>query len=133
MFVERIAYVDYDGNRREEDFRFNLTQAELMELEFDTAGGLEETVKRMIDGLDSKSIGRLFKMIILKAYGEKSADGKRFVKSEELSKAFSETEAYNILYMKLLTNEEFAKKFMSNLVPNVDPKTQNVPAPAIVR
>lgn len=131
MFVERIKYTDYDGNNREEDFRFNLTQAELMEMELDTVGGLEETIKRMIDGLDSRAIGKLFKAIILKSYGEKSPDGKRFVKSEELSKAFSETEAYNILYMRLLTDEGYANKFMSNLVPSVDKPA--IPAPSVVK
>jgi hypothetical protein len=133
MFIERIAYVDYDGNKREEDFRFNLTQAELMEMEFDTVGGLEESIKRMIDGLDSKAIGKLFKTIIMKSYGEKSADGKRFMKSEEISKAFSETEAYNVLYMRLLTDEAFANKFISNLVPKVDGAGAKVSAPAVVK
>lgn len=133
MFLERISYVDYDGNKREEDFRFNLTQAELMEMEFDTAGGLEESIKRMVDGLDSKAIGKLFKTIILKSYGEKSADGKRFMKSDEISKAFSETEAYNILYMHLLTDQDFANKFISNLVPVVDANGNKITAPVVVK
>lgn len=133
MFKERITYVDYDGQTRTEDFRFNLTKSELMEMEFDTEGGLEKAISRMVDGLDTRRIGKLFKDIILKAYGEKSLDGKRFVKSEEISKAFSETEAYNQLYMKLLTDEKFANAFINGLVDGVQPLPNNsaVPAPPI--
>lgn len=133
MFKERITYVDYDGQTRTEDFRFNLTKTELMEMEFDTEGGLEKAISRMVDGLDTRRIGKLFKDIILKAYGEKSLDGKRFVKSEEISKAFSETEAYNQLYMKLLTDEKFANAFINGLVDGVQPLPNNsaVPAPPI--
>lgn len=133
MFKERITYVDYDGQTRTEDFRFNLTKSELMEMEFDTEGGLEKAISRMVDGLDTRRIGKLFKDIILKAYGEKSLGGKRFVKSEEISKAFSETEAYNQLYMKLLTDEKFANAFINGLVDGVQPLPNNsaVPAPPI--
>lgn len=133
MFKERITYVDYDGQTRTEDFRFNLTKSELMEMEFDTEGGLEKAISRMVDGLDTRRIGKLFKDLILKAYGEKSLDGKRFVKSEEISKAFSETEAYNQLYMRLLTDEKFANTFVNGLVDGVQPLPNNsaVPAPPI--
>lgn len=133
MFKERITYVDYDGQTRTEDFRFNLTKSELMEMEFDTEGGLEKAISRMVDGLDTRRIGKLFKDLILKSYGEKSLDGKRFVKSEEISKAFSETEAYNQLYMKLLTDEKFANAFINGLVDGVQPLPNNsaVPAPPI--
>lgn len=133
MFVERISYVDYDGNERTEDFRFNLSQAELMEMEFETPGGLEAMIKRIVDQKDVQALGKLFRAVILKSYGEKSPDGKRFVKSEELSKAFSETEAYNQLYMHLIRDEAFANKFVSNLVPNVGDPNSSVSAPAIVR
>lgn len=133
MFVERISYVDYDGNERTEDFRFNLSQAELMEMEFETPGGLEAMIKRIVDQKDVQALGKLFRSVILKSYGEKSPDGKRFVKSEDLSKAFSETEAYNQLYMHLIRDEAFANKFVSNLVPNVGDPNSSVSAPAIVR
>lgn len=117
MIVKRIKYTDYDGNEREEDFRFNLSESELMKMEFDTEGGMEALINKIIDEKDAKKIGELFDRVILMSYGEKSADGKRFVKSPEISKAFSETEAYNVLYMELLTDEKAAAAFVNGLVP----------------
>lgn len=141
MIVKRIKYTDYDGNEREEDFRFNLSESELMKMEFDTEGGMEALINKIIDEKDSKKIGELFDKIILMSYGEKSADGKRFVKSPELSKAFSETEAYNVLYMELLTDEKAAAAFVNGLVPTKianemqakqgQPARLNIPAPPI--
>lgn len=138
MIVKRIKYTDYDGNEREEDFRFNLTEAELMKMEFDTEGGMEALINKIIDEKDAKKIGELFDKIILMSYGEKSADGKRFVKSPEISKAFSETEAYNVLYMELLTDEKAASAFVNGLVPqkiaNEMQAQQNrprIPAPTV--
>lgn len=138
MIVKRIKYVDYDGNEREEDFRFNLTEAELMKMEFNTIGGMEQMINKIMDEKDTKKIGELFDKVLLTSYGEKSADGKRFVKSPELSKAFSETEAYNVLYMELLTDEKAATAFINGLIPqNVADKVQNlqsnsrIPAPPI--
>ena len=129
MIVKRIKYTDYDGNEREEDFRFNLTEAELMKMEFNTVGGMEQMINKIMDEKDTKKIGELFDKVLLASYGEKSADGKRFVKSPELSKAFSETEAYNVLYMELLTDEKAATAFINGLIPqNVADKVQNLPS-----
>lgn len=135
MIVKRIKYVDYDGNERTEDFRFNLTETELMKMEFDTEGGMEALINKIVDERDSKKIGELFDKIILMSYGEKSADGKRFMKSEEISKAFSETEAYNVLYMELLTDEKAAASFVNGLIPtkiaSEMQNRQNIPAPPV--
>lgn len=138
MIVKRIKYLDYDGNEREEDFRFNLSESELMKMEFNTAGGLEQMINKITDERDTKKIGELFDKIILTSYGEKSPDGKRFVKSPEISKAFSETEAYNALYMELLTDEKAAAAFVNGLIPQkVADKVQEqqngsrIPAPPI--
>lgn len=138
MIVKRIKYTDYDGNEREEDFRFNLSESELMKMEFNTAGGMEALINKIIDEKDSKKIGELFDKIILTSYGEKSADGKRFVKSPEISKAFSETEAYNVLYMELLTDEKAAAAFVNGLVPQkitnemqAQQNRPNIPAPPV--
>lgn len=138
MIVKRIKYTDYDGNEREEDFRFNLTESELMKMEFDTEGGMEALINKIVDEQDTKKIGELFDKVILMSYGEKSADGKRFIKSPEISKAFSETEAYNVLYMEVLTNETAAAAFINGLVPqkiaNEIQTQQNgarIPAPPI--
>lgn len=117
MLKKRITYTDYNGVKREEDFYFNLSKAEIMEMEMSTNGGLTEMITRIIDTQDAPSIMKVFKEIIMKAYGEKSPDGKRMIKSPELSEAFSQTEAYSELFMELATNSEAASKFVNGIIP----------------
>lgn len=117
MLKKTVNYVDYNGVERKEDFYFNLSKAEITEMELSVDGGLTQMIKGIIDAKDNKEIMKLFKGIILKAYGEKSADGKRFVKSEEISKAFSETEAYSELFIELLMDEQKAADFIKAILP----------------
>ena len=117
MLKKTITYTDYNGVERKEDFYFNLSKAEVMEMELSTTGGLAEMIKRIVAAQDQPAIIKVFKDLILKAYGEKSPDGKRFIKSLELSDAFAQTEAYSILFMELATNDEAAAKFINGIVP----------------
>lgn len=120
MLKKKIKYTDYDGNEREEEFLFNLTKAEIIEMELGMAGGMQNFIQKIIDTRDIPELAGLWKKIILKAYGEKSADGKRFIKSEELSTAFTQTEAYSELYTELCTNTEAASAFMNAIIPKID-------------
>lgn len=117
MLKKTISYTDYNGVERVEDFYFNLSKAESMEMELSIPGGLTGMIRQIVAAQDVPIIIATFKQIILKAYGEKSPDGRRFVKSEELSKAFSETEAYSILYMELATDADAAAEFVNGIVP----------------
>lgn len=117
MLKKLIKYVDYDGRERSENFYFYMSKAELMEMELGTVGGMQNLIQLIIDKQDIPKIMEAFKTIILKAYGEKSADGRRFIKSAELSEAFSQTEAYSNLYMELITNAEAAAAFINGIVP----------------
>lgn len=118
MLKKTITYNDYNGVERTEDFYFNLSQAEIMEMEMSTTGGLAETIKKVVASHDAPSIIKIFKELILKAYGEKSADGKRFMKSEEIATAFSQTEAYSILFTELATDDKAAANFVNGIVPS---------------
>ena len=123
MLKKSITYTDYNGSERTEDFYFNLSKAEVMEMEMSTAGGLAEKITKVVAAQDVPSIITIFKDLILKAYGEKSADGKRFVKTKELSDAFSQTEAYSNLFMELATDADAAAAFINGIVPaNMDVK-----------
>lgn len=117
MLKKTITYSDYNGTERTQDFYFNLSKAEILEMEMGTSGGLAEMIQRIVAAQDAPAIIKLFKDLILKAYGEKSADGKRFIKSEELSTAFSQTEAYSILFMELATDADAAAKFVNGIIP----------------
>lgn len=118
MIKKTIEYTDYNGVERKEDFYFNLSKAEVTEMELSTEGGLAERINKIVAAKDAPSIINIFKDLILRSYGEKSADGKRFVKSEEISRAFSQTEAYSILFMELATDESKAAEFVNGIVPN---------------
>lgn len=117
MLKKTIAYTDYNGVERTEDFYFNLTKAELMEMEMGTAGGFAEMVERIIAAQDTPTIIEVFKSMILKAYGVKSPDGKRFVKSEEVVNSFAQTEAYSELFMELATDSKAAAEFVNGIMP----------------
>lgn len=120
MFVKRIKYTDYDGVEREEVFRFNFSKAEVLMMQFTTVGGMKEYLQKIIEEKDTKRIMETFRDLILKSYGEKSADGKRFEKSDELSTAFSQTEAFTVLLMDLIGKEGFAADFVNGIMPQVD-------------
>ena len=121
MVKKTIKYEDYNGTQREEDFYFNLTKAELMEMEMGTTGGLAEMIDNVVKAQDAPSIIKIFKDLVLKAYGEKSPDGKRFIKVNDagipLSIGFSQTEAYSQLFMELATDAKAASDFVNGIIP----------------
>lgn len=122
MLKKNIKYTDYNGVEREEEFLFNLTKAELMEMQMGTNGGLDEMIAALVKTQNMPEIIRIFKEIILKAYGEKSIDGKRFIKIDEkgnpLSVSFSQTEAFSNLFMELATDSKAAADFVNGIIPN---------------
>ena len=118
MLKKTITYTDYDGTTRKEDFYFNLNKSELMRLDLTTEGGVEKLIKKMISERDNKKIFETFEKIILMSYGEKSLDGRRFIKSEELSREFTQTEAYNVLLLELTENEKTMADFINGVLPS---------------
>ena len=118
MVVKKIKYTDFNGVEREEEFMFNLTEAEITEMELTTDGGLSDLIKKIISAQDTPEIIKTFKMLLLKSYGEKSADGRRFIKSEELTEAFTQTNAYSQLFMKLATDDKAAIAFINGIIPD---------------
>lgn len=116
MLKKTVTYTDYNGTERTEDFYFNLSKAEIVEMEMGITGGLIEMIHKVIAAQDTPNIVKLFKDFILKAYGEKSPDGKRFIKSKELSAAFSQTEAYSEIFMELSTDADAASNFVNGII-----------------
>jgi hypothetical protein len=119
MLKKTMTYTDYDGTERTEDFYFNLSRAEVIEMEVSHTGGLVNTINKIIAEQDSKRLIEMFKDLIIKAYGEKSLDGKRFVKSQEVKDAFVQTEAYSELFMELATDAGAAVAFVNGITPVV--------------
>jgi len=118
MLKKIITYTDYNGVERTEPFYFNLSKAELMEMELGVTGGMTEMLDKIIAAKDAPSLMKTFKEMIMKSYGIKSDDGKRLIKSEELSIAFTQTEAYSVLFMELITDDKAAADFVNGIIPN---------------
>lgn len=119
MIKKTISYTDFNNVSRTEDFYFNLTKAEVTEMELSTEGGLAEKLNAIVESKDAKQIIEHFKDIILRSYGQKSEDGKRFVKSQQLKDEFSQTEAYSELFMELAANADAAAAFINGIIPQM--------------
>lgn len=121
MHKETITYIDYNGTERTEDHYFNITKTELSELESGREGGLAEYFTKIVNANSLPDLMSAFKNIMLKAYGLKSDDGRRFEKSPEISKAFTESPAYDILFQRLFFSGDVnaASDFMNMIIPQI--------------
>lgn len=119
MLKKTIKYIDFNGVEREEDFYFNLTKAELTEMEFSYEGGLVKKIHEIVAADDNETVIKIFKHLILLAVGVKSDDGRRFVKSEEIKLDFSQTPAYSELFMELATDPDAAAAFVNAVIPEI--------------
>lgn len=119
MLKKTVTYTDYDGNERTEDFYFNLSRAEVTEYEASNPGGMVKMLEKVIAEQDITRIVEIFKDLILRSYGEKSLDGKRFIKNQEIRDAFEQTPAYDEIFMEVGTDAEAAAKFVEGILPKV--------------
>lgn len=117
MLKKTITYTDYKGTERTEDFYFNLTNAEIAEMEMSVNGGFTEMIERIVAAQNAPEIINVFKDLILRAYGQVSLDGRQFIKKAELREEFSQTEAYSQLFMELATDSEAAADFVNGIMP----------------
>lgn len=118
MYKKTIKYTDFNGAEREEDFYFNLTQAELAKMELGINGGYGAMIRRIMAAQDTPSLVDAFDDLIKNSYGEKSADGREFHKSREITSRFMSTEAYSQFFMDLCTDEKAASEFVNGILPS---------------
>ena len=131
MYKKTIKYADYNGEERTEDFYFNFSKAELVELEYGVDGGMRQKIQNIVAAKSQPEIIKMFKDIVLASYGKKSDDGKRFIKSKELREEFSQTEAYSEFFMELATDAKAGADFVNGILPQVE--KSSIPAPAVVK
>lgn len=125
MITYNESYTDYAGNKRSEEFHFHYNQAELMEMELETEGGFSTRVNRIVNANNHPELYKLMKQFILGAYGVKSEDGRRFMKSEEIRRSFEESPVYEMLMMRMTVGPnaaEEAAKFINGITPETMPK-----------
>ena len=119
MVVKKIKYKDFNGVEREEEFMFNLTEAEITEMELMTDGGLSDSIKKIIAAQNTPQIIETFKNLLLKSYGQKSADGRLFIKNNKLTEEFTQTNAYSQFFMELATDDKAAIAFINGIIPDI--------------
>ena len=127
MVKETITYTDYNGVERTETIYFHLEEAELMEMEMTTEGGLAEMIQKIVDAKDAPAIIKVFKDLVLKSYGVKSPDGRRFIKTEQLSQEFSQTPMYSKMFMKLATDDVAGAEFVKGIMPEIESDKKQAP------
>lgn len=117
MIKKTVTYEDFDGNMQTDTFYFNLTKAEILEMEVRYEGGLHDLLVKIVKEKDNKKILSHFKEIILDAYGIRSDDGRGFKKSDELREAFADSAAFQELWLEIATSEESGAAFINGIVP----------------
>lgn len=117
MLKRNISYEDFNGEKVTETFYFNLSKSELVELEYGYSDGFSASLEAIIEAKDNKALIAEFKKLILFAYGQKSVDGKRFIKSDQLREEFEQSAAYSELFMELALDENAAATFINGIVP----------------
>ena len=117
MIKQTIKYEDFNGNPQIEDFYFNLTKAELVELEVEHEGGMGKWLEAISASESRKELIEMFKRIILMAYGKKSEDGKRFIKTDAMREEFEQHAAFSTLFMMLAEDADVAATFINGVVP----------------
>lgn len=137
MLTRQITYEDFNGNTRTDTFYFHLSKPELLELQFGENGlDFAAYIQQIVETSDYHKLLKEFKSLILLAYGEKSDDGRRFVKSPEIREEFSQTNAYSELFMELASDDKSAADFINgivpkDMVPDFDPTAKTIQAPAL--
>lgn len=128
MLKKTITYTDFNGVERTEDFYFNLTKAEIAEMELEIPGGMTTMIDRITKTQDMPSLIKLFKDLILRSYGKKSDDGRRFIKNTDVVDEFKDSEAYSELFMELATNADAASAFVNGIVPKIPEAAKKISA-----
>ncbi len=142
MLKRAINYEDFEGNPAVDVFYFNISEPELIELEVEFDKGFKKMLESIIEAKDHKNLIKRFKEIVLMAYGQKSEDGKRFIKSDQLREEFSQTAAFNTLFIEFATDDKKAATFLKSVLPKdmigeIDkaladnPPTTTTPTPVI--
>lgn len=117
MFTTKVEYDDYRGVHKERELFFHFNEAELNEMTFSIDGGLDLMIKKIVEAQSQPGMIKIFKKLLLLAYGEISDDGDRFVKSEELRTKFEQSPAYSIMFMRLANDDQFAADFINGILP----------------
>lgn len=127
MITKTIRYVDYNGKERIEDFNFHLNKPELLELEASYEGGWLAHLQRIVNANNNAEIYQTMKDFILRSFGIKTEDGRRFMKDPDIRRSFEESPAFEILLMEMTIGPD-ATKNSTEFINGVVPKDMSTPS-----
>ena len=128
MITKTIKYTDYNGVEREETHYFNLTKQEVINMENSVNGGFSSLLAKIVEQQDAQAVMAEFNKLIDASYGQKSLDGRRFIKTPELLQEFKETEAYSEFIVGLLSDPDAALAFVNGIMPITQEDAQKIMA-----
>ena len=111
-----VQYQNWDGDLETEDLYFHLNIKELQEMEkWDVP--LTKRIAKLTKTEDGTEAFELMRDIVEAAYGERSSDGKRFVKNPEVLKNFTQGLAYDEVILQFIDGTTDLAKFVEGLLP----------------
>lgn len=117
MYKKTLEYEDFNGDKVKEDLYFNLSKAELLEMNFRSKGGLKNYIESIINARDQNTLTDIFKSLLLKSYGIKSPDGKKFMKNDQIREDFECSIPYDIMFTTLASDAKEAAAFVNGIIP----------------
>lgn len=126
MFKHSVEYVDFNGSDRKEDLYFHLSLPEVTRLEAEIGMGLEDYIKGLTTNQELNTLLAFLERMLLSSYGQKTSDGKSFIKSQVIREAFEYSQAYAEIFEQVLSNPDLARKFGENVADNGKSKKNQV-------
>lgn len=118
MIKKTIHYTDIMGEKSEMVTYFHMNKAEVLKwMVPDGNLTLDQVLNKFLEHKNVKEMMLTIEDLIRRSYGEKSVDGKSFVKSAERTEAFMQTEAYSTLFMELINDDDKATEFLNGIFP----------------
>ena len=118
MIKYTVNYKNFNGDVKSKDLYFDLRKRELLLWETQVPEGMHGILEKAIADGDSGTIARILDDLMLRGYGERSADGESFIKSDDIRKRFEQSAAYDQLFIDIMSDPKKAADFFNGMVPS---------------
>jgi len=121
LFKKTVTYKDYNGDEQTDTYWFHLSEDEVTVIEYeavtDRTLGLADMIEKIVKDMKGKEMIGIITNLVEKAYGIRSTDGKRFIKTPELYEEFKSTAGYSKFFFELVTNADTLVEWFNGLLP----------------
>lgn len=127
MLKKRITYTNFEDEEVTETFYFNLTKADLMEMEVSKRGGLNGYIERIQETNDAGLVFEELKSLMSRSVGRLAPDGRGFSRSQQIRDEFMNSEAFSNFILEMLTDPQLAAEFIQGLIPkNIESEVDRI-------